>query len=94
MGLMCLAIAIIGSFPNKTPNGPAVVALFCIWTFSYASSMAPLGYVCVAEMATPRLRAKTAGFASACTALFGVFTNFVTPILLDPLRAGWVYKTG
>ena len=94
MGLMCLAIAIVGSIPNYTPAGGLVVALFCIWTFSYSSSMAPLGYVCVAEMATPRLRAKTAGFASALTAMFGVFTNFVTPILLSAQEAGWLYKTG
>jgi len=94
MILMCAAIAGVGTAPNYVPPGGLVVALFCIWTWSYASSCAPIGYCYIAEIATPRLRAKTAGFASSLTAAFGIFTNFVTPILLSSQEAGWSYKTG
>jgi SP family general alpha glucoside:H+ symporter-like MFS transporter len=89
MTLGCLAIAIIGSVPHYTPPGGLVVAFFCLWTFSYSSSCAPIGYVYLAEISTPRLRAKTAGFAAACTALVGVVTNFCSPLLI----ASITYKT-
>jgi len=93
MTVFCLSIAVVGT-PNWVPPGGLTIALFCLWTFCYASSCAPIGYVYLAEIATPRLRAKTAGFAAACTACFGIFTNFVTPILLSVQKAGWSYKTG
>jgi MFS family permease len=93
MTIFCLSIAVVGT-PNWVPPGGLTIALFCLWTFCYASSCAPIGYVYLAEIATPRLRAKTAGFAAACTACFGIFTNFVTPILLSVQKAGWSYKTG
>lgn len=93
MTVFCLSIAVVGT-PNWVPPGGLTIALFCLWTFCYSSSCAPIGYVYLAEIATPRLRAKTAGFAAACTACFGIFTNFVTPILLSVQKAGWSYKTG
>jgi SP family general alpha glucoside:H+ symporter-like MFS transporter len=93
MTVFCLSIAAVGT-PNWVPPGGLTIALFCLWTFCYASSCALIGYVYLAEIATPRLRAKTAGFAAACTACFGIFTNFVTPILLSVQKAGWSYKTG
>jgi MFS family permease len=71
MMLMNLAIAIVGTIPNWQIPGGLVVALFCIWTWSYSSSCAPIGYCYLAEISTPRLRAKTAGFAAACTACVG-----------------------
>jgi MFS family permease len=70
MTIMCLAIAIVGT-PKWTPPGGLVVAFFCMWTWCYSSSCAPIGYVYLAEIATPRLRAKTAGFAASITACFG-----------------------
>lgn len=70
MTVMCLAIAVVGT-PNWTPPGGLVVAFFCMWTWCYSSSCAPIGYVYLAEISTPRLRAKTAGFAASITACFG-----------------------
>lgn len=70
MVIFCLAIAAVGT-PQWTPPGGLTIALFCLWTACYSSSCAPIGYVYLAEISTPRLRAKTAGFAAACTACFG-----------------------
>ena len=70
MVVFVLAIAAVGT-PAWTPPGALTIALFCLWTWCYSSSCAPIGYVYLAEIATPRLRAKTAGFAAACTAVFG-----------------------
>lgn len=67
MVVFCLAIAAVGT-PAWVPPGGLTIALFCLWTWCYSSSCAPIGYVYLAEIATPRLRAKTAGFAAACTA--------------------------
>jgi hypothetical protein len=89
MTLGVLAIAIIGSIPGWTPPGGLVVTFFVLWTFSYSSSCAPIGYVYLAEISTPRLRAKTAGFAAACTAVVGIVTNFCSPLLI----ASITYKT-
>lgn len=74
MVFFCLAIAAVGT-PAWTPPGALTIALFCLWTWFYSSSCAPIGYVYLAEIATPRLRAKTAGFAAACTAVFGSFSH-------------------
>jgi len=71
MVIFCLAIAAVGTNPHWQPPGGLTIALFCLWTACYSSSTAPIGYVYLAEIATPRLRAKTAGFCAACTACFG-----------------------
>jgi len=75
MVIFCLAIAAVGTNPHWQPPGGLTIALFCLWTACYSSSTAPIGYVYLAEIATPRLRAKTAGFCAACTACFGWVQN-------------------
>lgn len=89
MTIACLVLGVLGTIPDWVPPGGLVIFLFCLWTWSYSSSCAPIGYVYLAEISTPRLRAKTAGFAAACTAAVGVVTNFCSPLMI----AGWSYKT-
>jgi hypothetical protein len=48
----------------------------------------------VAETATPRLRAKTAGIAASGTCLFGLIFNYTVPIMLSPQQANWGIKIG
>ena len=79
MMIMNLAIAIIGSVPGYTPNAGLVITFFCLWVWSYSSSCAPIGYCYLAEISTPRLRAKTAGFAASMTCLFGVSSSGPDP---------------
>jgi hypothetical protein len=52
------------------------------------------GWTYVAETATPRLRAKTAGIAASGTCLFGLIFNYTVPIMLSPQQADWGIKIG
>lgn len=52
------------------------------------------GWSYVAETASPRLRAKTAGIAASGTCIFGLIFNYTVPIMLSPQQANWGIKIG
>lgn len=52
------------------------------------------GWTFVAETSTPRLRAKTTGFAAGGTAAFGLLFNYTTPIMLANPGANWGLNIG
>ncbi|WVW85797.1 hypothetical protein I302_107835 [Kwoniella bestiolae CBS 10118] len=92
MASCCFSTAGIG-FMEKLP-GAALVFLTCLWTASYALSVGSVGWAYVADTASPRLRAKTAGMAAAGTAMFGLIFQYTVPIMLSPQQANWGLKIG
>lgn len=52
------------------------------------------GYTFLAESSTPRLRAKTAGFAAGGTCFVGLIFNYCVPIMLANPGANWGPKIG
>ena len=52
------------------------------------------GWTFVGEASTPRLRAKTAGFAAGGTAAFGLLFNYTTPLMLANPGANWGLQIG
>jgi hypothetical protein len=68
MGLFNIGLGIAGVVnPTSTASQNAALAMICLWVITYALSAAPIGFIVASELATPRLRALTTGFAiSVC----------------------------
>lgn len=82
-------------FKSITPAiGNALVALCSIWVFTYALSLAPVGYSSLVELSSPALRAKTAAVAMFGQSLTGLAFFYVVPFMLSPQYAGWETKVG
>jgi hypothetical protein len=86
--------AIVPGTAAAGSTGSALVALACIWSAAYALSAGPLGWTFLADTASSRLRAKTAGLAAAGTCLFGLIFGYTIPIMLSPQQANWGIKIG
>lgn len=90
--VMMLILGLLGA-TGTTNNGTAMVALFCIHDAGFSLFIAPLGWSYAAEVPTPRLRAKTAGFVAGAAAAFGLLFNYTTPLMISA-PANWGLKIG
>ncbi|KAI9151333.1 sugar transporter [Paramyrothecium foliicola] len=88
-----LIVAILGFVPKTTPLQNFLIFVGCVWSF-FNSALGQLGWAFVGEVASQRLRARTAGLASAFSVIFGLIFNTTVPYMLDPQTANWNYKTG
>lgn len=88
-----LVLGLLGA-TGTTSNGTAIVAIFAIHAASYSLSAGPLGWTYLAEVPTPRLCAKSAGFVAGFGASFGLLFNYTTPIMLANPGANWGLKIG
>ncbi len=50
MTAVCLVLGVLGCFPISDTPGGVLVFLFCLWTFSYASSCGPIGWAYTVEV--------------------------------------------
>ncbi|CAK7235466.1 high affinity glucose transporter [Sporothrix bragantina] len=95
-----LFMGVVGTLAQRNGNlftesqSSAAVALSCIWVAAYAMGPAPMGYAFLADTATPVLRAKTTGIASAFTGLFALIFNYSTPLMISTQGAGWGIRVG
>ena len=91
---LILCMVIIGSLGFLTVGpgvgttspaaGAATVAIMCIWVVCYTCSVGPCGYLLLGETSAPALRAKTAGFAAACSGIFGLVFSYTVPLMILP----------
>ncbi|WWC69298.1 uncharacterized protein I206_103236 [Kwoniella pini CBS 10737] len=88
-----LAIAGLGFAHKSDSVDNATLAFICLWVFMYAFGFAGTGWTCAAEIATPRLRAKTTAFAASTNAISGAIFNSVVPIMLSTTSRNWGVKT-
>ncbi|PNH46429.1 hypothetical protein VD0004_g1647 [Verticillium dahliae] len=94
MSLLCF---IVGGLSFLTPNaatGSALVALSSVWAFTYAVSVAPIGWISLVEVSSPLFRAKTTALASIIQSASGVLFYYTVPLMLSNQNAGWGQKIG
>ncbi|KAL2752048.1 hypothetical protein ACRALDRAFT_1083634 [Sodiomyces alcalophilus JCM 7366] len=95
MGAICFVIGGLGFMgPNTTASGIGLVTLCCVWSFVYANSLAPIGWISLVEVSSPLLRAKTAAVAAVIQSLSGVLFNYTVPLMLSNQAANWGQKIG
>ncbi|KAH8897928.1 MFS general substrate transporter [Thozetella sp. PMI_491] len=91
--IMLLIVAVLGFVSMTDPLKGFLIFVGCVWSF-FNSALGQLGWAFVGEVASQRLRARTAGLASAFSVVFGLIFNTTVPYMLDPQTANWNYKTG
>lgn len=94
--LVNIALGITGVVPRTDAVLNVTLAFICIWVFIYASCFAGTGWTLAAEIATPRLRAKTTALAYSTYTLVGLIFSVTVPLMLattGPGAANWGVKT-
>lgn len=99
-GVFCticnLIIGITGCFPKTKALNNTALAFIFIWVFSYAGSFAGVSWALVSECATPRLKSKTAAFATLCYDTSSLVFTVSVPYMLatsGPGARGWGTKS-
>ncbi|KAL7940835.1 general substrate transporter [Trichoderma barbatum] len=90
--LTMLIVGILGFVPKTTPLTNFLIFVACVWSF-FNVALGSLGWAFVGEVASQKLRARTAGLAAGCSVIFGLTFNTSLPIMLDVKGANWGYKT-
>ncbi|WWD01250.1 hypothetical protein V866_008192 [Kwoniella sp. B9012] len=88
-----IVIASLGFVDHSGPVDNATLAFICLWVFMYACGFAGTGWTCAAEIATPRLRAKTTAFATSTNAISGAIFNSTVPLMISATSRNWGVKT-
>jgi SP family general alpha glucoside:H+ symporter-like MFS transporter len=94
MLLLLIAIGIIGCLQETAATGWASGALVLAFTFVYDVTVGPVCYCLVPEIASTRLRIKTVVLARNAYNVIGIFSNVVTPRMLNPTGWNWKGKAG
>ncbi|CRK44185.1 hypothetical protein BN1723_000871 [Verticillium longisporum] len=94
MSLLCFIVGGLGFLTPNAATGSALVALSSIWAFTYAISVAPIGWISLVEVSSPLFRAKTTALASIIQSASGVLFNYTVPLMLSNQNAGWGQKIG
>ncbi|KAM0278153.1 hypothetical protein ACHAQH_005351 [Verticillium albo-atrum] len=91
--LTMLIVAIIGFLPSTKGLRSFCIFVACIWSF-FNNALGSLGWAFVGEIASQKLRARTAGLAAGMSVIFGLIFNTALPVMLDTEGANMGYKTG
>ncbi|KAM0334488.1 hypothetical protein ACHAQA_001517 [Verticillium albo-atrum] len=94
MAICCFVVGGLGFLSPSAATGAALVALCSIWAFTYAVSVAPIGWISLVEVSSPLFRAKTTALASIIQSASGVLFNYTVPLMLSNQNAGWGQKIG
>ncbi|PVH79891.1 MFS general substrate transporter [Cadophora sp. DSE1049] len=87
-----LVVGILGFVEKTEPLKNFLIFVACVWSF-FNVALGSLGWAFVGEVASQKLRARTAGLAAGSSVLFGLTFNTSLPIMLDVDGANWGYKT-
>ncbi|KAM9875955.1 hypothetical protein VD0002_g7282 [Verticillium dahliae] len=88
-----LVVAVIGLAPTSTPLRGFCIFVACVWSF-FNNALGALGWAFVGEIASQKLRARTAGLAAGLSVVFGLTFNTALPVMLDTEGADMGYQTG
>ena len=97
MSVLNLLIARLGFLPKSNHNGGnnALVALCSLWECAYSLTIAALGIVCLVEVSSFKLRAKTAAFGSIINSITGLIWSYTIPLMLSSDGGqGWGQNVG
>lgn len=99
-GICCtvcnLIIGITGCLKKTSMTNHAALAFVFLWVFSYAGSFAGVAWALVSEGAAPRLKSKTAAFATSIYDIVLLVFVLCVPYMLansGPGARGWGTKT-
>ncbi|KAH8810798.1 general substrate transporter [Xylogone sp. PMI_703] len=87
-----LVVGILGFVTKTGPLKNFLIFAACTWSF-FNVALGSLGWAFVGEVASQKLRARTAGLAAGTSVLFGLTFNTSLPVMLDVNGANWGYRT-
>ncbi|KAH7143416.1 general substrate transporter [Dactylonectria macrodidyma] len=90
--LTMMIVGILGFVNKTTPILNLLIFTACVWAF-FNKALGSIGWAFVGEVASQKLRARTAGVAAASSVVFGLTFNTTVPLMLDADGANWSYKT-
>ena len=73
-------VAIIGLFASTAALQNFCIFIACLWAF-FNGALGSLGWAFVGEIASQKLRARTAGIAAGMSVIFGLTFNTSVPIM-------------
>ncbi|KAL2676510.1 hypothetical protein Neosp_010270 [[Neocosmospora] mangrovei] len=91
--LTMFIVGIVGQFSTTKPLQNFCIFVACVWSL-FNAALGSLGWAFVGEIASQKLRARTAGLAAGISVIFGLTFNTSVPIMLDPEGVDWNYNTG
>ncbi|KAL4878200.1 MFS general substrate transporter [Aspergillus karnatakaensis] len=91
--LALFVVAIIGLFDSTTALQNFCIFTACVWSI-FNSALGVIGWAFVGEIASQKLRARTAGLAAGLSVVFGLTFNTSVPKMLDTEGVNWNFKTG
>ncbi|KAM5353514.1 hypothetical protein ACJ41O_000164 [Fusarium nematophilum] len=87
-----LIVGIVGQFPSTKPLQNFCIFVACVWSL-FNAALGSLGWAFVGEIASQKLRARTAGLAAGISVIFGLTFNTSVPIMIDTEGVDWNYNT-
>ncbi|KAH7015923.1 general substrate transporter [Ilyonectria destructans] len=90
--LAMMVVGILGFVNKTTPILNLLIFTACVWAF-FNKALGSIGWAFVGEVASQKLRARTAGVAAATSVIFGLTFNTTVPLMLDTDGANWSYRT-
>ncbi|KAK5172683.1 uncharacterized protein LTR77_002803 [Saxophila tyrrhenica] len=87
-----LIVGILGQVEATPPLKDFLIFIACVWSL-FSAALGALGWSFVGEVASQKLRARTAGIAAAMSVVFGLTFNTTVPVVLDPSGVDWGYNT-
>ncbi|KAF2262924.1 monosaccharide transporter-like protein [Lojkania enalia] len=94
-GILQLIIAITyDKKPGTTTTGTVLVALSCLYMFSYNGMIATYAWLAGGELPTQRLRSYTFGLAAAVGFAGAWLTTFTAPYFINPASLDWGPRYG
>lgn len=92
MFVVLLAAGLL-SFARSADANWGIGGLIMVYTFVYDATVGPVTYSLVAELSSTRLRTKTVVLARAFYNLSNIFSNAVTPRMLNETAWNWGAKS-
>ncbi|KAG7527584.1 hypothetical protein FFLO_06790 [Filobasidium floriforme] len=93
MWIACLLVGILGIVDKGKVVNALLVLFTCIWTLGLQTA-ATAAYGYLAETSTQSLREYTAGWAYACSTIFGATWGILIPYMVNEAEWNWNLKTG
>jgi hypothetical protein len=94
-GILQLIIAIVyNKKPGTKDTGRVIVALSCLYMFSYNGMISTYAWLAGGEIPTQRLRSHTFGLAAAVGFFFAWLTTFTAPYFINAMALNWGPRYG
>lgn len=78
--LTMFIVGIVGQFSTTKPLQNFCIFVACVWSL-FNAALGSLGWAFVGEIASQKLRARTAGLAAGISVIFGLTFNTSVPIM-------------